>query len=136
MEFRASVSSKIKEYCSRPNKSQSALAKAVGVSDNTISGWAKDEKLKGAIEISGKNLRKLADAMDVSMDYLAGRTDIDPGDEIKELEVIRDIFHIDIVSQTLTVTPALYKYMQKISEIEKVRRENRLPDEPYRLWIA
>lgn len=136
MEFRASVSSKIKDYCAQPGHSQAKLAEQVGVSSNTVTAWAKDETLKGSVEIGGKNLRTLAEVMGTSMDYLAGRTDIDPGDEVKELEVIHDIFHIDVVSQTLTITSALYKYLQKIGEIEKVRRENRLPDEPYRLWIA
>ncbi len=136
MEFRASVSSKIKEYCARPGYSQAKLAEDVGVSSNTISAWAKDETLKGSVEIGGKNLRTLAEVMGTSMDYLAGKAEIDPGDEVKELEVIHDIFHIDVVSQTLTITPALYKYLQKLGEIERVRRENSLPDEPYRLWVA
>ena len=114
MDFADSVSEKIKAYCADSDTSQDALAEKIGVAGNTVSKWV----LKKTI-ISGDNLRKLAEIMNVSMDYLAGVTDIEPDDEAREITALRNILHFDALKGTLTISSALSDYLKGLETFEK-----------------
>lgn len=62
------VSQRIKELMKEECLSQSALAKKIGVRQNTISAW-----LLGKKEPSIRSLWLVADYFNVSIDYLVGR---------------------------------------------------------------
>jgi transcriptional regulator with XRE-family HTH domain len=65
--------------------SQEALAKKAGLSSTAISHFE-----SGARKPSFDNLRKLADALNVSIDYLMGRSDDMSGSLVKGAEIFRD----------------------------------------------
>ncbi len=66
--------------------SQEELAKKVGTISVTIGRYERDE-IKPSIDIASK----LADALEVSLDYLTGKTDIEMDKDIKKriLEVFK-----------------------------------------------
>ncbi len=63
---------RIKELRTKRNWSTKHLGDLVGVSDQTISNWEREKNQPGI-----KNLIKLADIFDVSVDYLVGRDKTD-----------------------------------------------------------
>lgn len=65
--------------------SQEGLAKLAGLPPTTISHFE-----SGTRKPSFDNLRKLADALDVSIDYLMGRVDEMTGNLTKDAEIFRD----------------------------------------------
>lgn len=65
------IGSKITSLRKAKNSSQTDLAKAVGVSREIIGRYERDEAAP-SIEVAAK----IADALDVSLDYLAGKTDL------------------------------------------------------------
>lgn len=64
---------------------QEELADKTGLLASAISHFE-----SGTRKPSFDNLRKLADALEVSIDYLMGRTDSISGGEIKSAEIFRD----------------------------------------------
>lgn len=62
---------KIREYRKKLGYTQSDLANKVGMKTGTISKYEKDE-----IIVPSNTLCKIANVLDVSTDYLLGRTDI------------------------------------------------------------
>lgn len=64
---------------------QEGLAKIALLPSTAISHFE-----SGARKPSFDNLRKLADALEVSIDYLMGRTDEMSGDLVKEAAIFRD----------------------------------------------
>ena len=68
----------------RKNLSQAELGKAVGTSGDIIGKYERDE-VKPSVEVAAK----IADALDVSLDYLVGKTDLQLDKQaIKRLEDI------------------------------------------------
>lgn len=67
------------------NLSQDELAKRAGLPSTAVSHFE-----SGARKPSFDNLRKLADALDVSIDYLMGRTEEVDGNLIKDAQIFRD----------------------------------------------
>lgn len=66
--------------------SQEELAnKSAGLTSTAISHFE-----SGTRKPSFDNLRKLADALEVSIDYLMGRTDNMNGEQVTEAEIFRD----------------------------------------------
>lgn len=65
--------------------SQDALAKKAGLPATAISHFEKETR-----KPSFDNLRKIADALDISIDYLMGRTDDPVGVPSHEAEIFRD----------------------------------------------
>lgn len=63
---------KIKEQRTQHRLSQAELAKQVGVSRSTIAMWE-----TGGSQPDNDALRRVADILDVSTDYLLGRTDVE-----------------------------------------------------------
>lgn len=64
------VSERIKELMQESSLTQTALAKKIGLKQNTISAWLLKKK-----EPSINSLWLLADFFQVSIDYLVGRED-------------------------------------------------------------
>lgn len=64
---------------------QEELAKKAGLASTAISHFE-----SGARKPSFDNLRKLADALEVSIDYLMGRTAKISGDQAHQAEIFRD----------------------------------------------
>lgn len=64
---------------------QEGLAKKAALPSTAISHFE-----SGTRKPSFDNLRKLADALDVSIDYLMGRTDEMSGNLVKDAEIFRD----------------------------------------------
>lgn len=114
-ELARSVRDKFDAYKKANNITQMELAAKIGVSQNTISSWLSPSK--GGI--SGANLMRLAKAMGVSMDYLAGITDIEPDDEAREITALRNILHFDALKGTLTISSALADYLKGLETFEK-----------------
>tara|TARA_R110000823_G_scaffold47903_1_gene121737 strand:- start:6431 stop:6772 length:342 start_codon:yes stop_codon:yes gene_type:complete len=69
----------------RRELSQEGLAKMAGLPATAISHFE-----SGGRKPSFDNLRKLADALEVSIDYLMGRTDEISGHVLAEAEIFRD----------------------------------------------
>lgn len=69
----------------RRELSQEGLARKAGLPATAISHFE-----SGGRKPSFDNLRKLADALDVSIDYLMGRTDEMSGSIVTEAEIFRD----------------------------------------------
>lgn len=67
---------KIREYRKKLGYTQSDLANKVGMKTGTISKYEKDE-----ITVPSDTLCKIANVLDVSTDYLLGRTNIPKTDE-------------------------------------------------------
>ena len=66
-----SFSKRLSELRKSQNLSQSELAKQVGIHGNVMGRYERDEA-KPSIDIA----TKLADALEVSLDYLAGKVDL------------------------------------------------------------
>ena len=62
---------------------------------------------------------ELAAKIGVSMDYLAGITDIEPDDEAREITALRNILHFDALKGTLTISSALADYLKGLETFEK-----------------
>ena len=61
---------RLKEIRKEHKKSQEELAKLLGVTQATLSGWENEK-----YEIDNKSLIKCAEILNVSVDYLLGRSD-------------------------------------------------------------
>ena len=68
--MKIAVDERIRELMKENGLSQVALAKKIGVKQNTVSAWVLGKK-----EPCIENLWRLADYFGVSVDYLVGRAD-------------------------------------------------------------
>lgn len=134
MDFDESVRTKVDEYRRATNTTQEQLAEKVGVSQNTISSW-----LNGR-GISGKNLLRLAKAMNVSMDYLAGVGDNNEENAAEEITALSKFFNLSPSAQdgeevwTLRISKHLIEYLKSIPDIEKAIAAG-MPDEVKKYWL-
>lgn len=129
MDFKASVKDKIESYCAQTKLTHEELAEKVEVSSNTISKW-----VNGTSVISGDKLVRLAEAMNMSIDYLAGVKEIAPGDIPKEIAALSDIFQFDLAAHTVTITNHLAQYLTDLKEVDEAVAKG-LPEEGRKYWI-
>ena len=79
MNIPAIRSERLRDLRTSRGMSTKELAKAIGVAPGSINNWENDDESVGKVSTDGMsliNLVKLADFFDVSLDYLAGRTDV------------------------------------------------------------
>ena len=130
MDFKTSVSEKIVAYCKNTDCSQAELAEKIGVSGNTVSKWVNMTAV-----IGGDKLRLLAEVMGMSVDYLSGSRDIEPGDEAREITALSDILKIDLLNGTLTIPSSLVEYLKGVKLLEESIAQG-IPEEIRSLAIA
>ena len=83
------VGMRIKDLRISKSMTMRELGKAIGVSNATISDWE-----NGKVMPSGENLLNLADLLNVSADYLLGRTDRAALES--QSYVLKSRYHIDL----------------------------------------
>lgn len=98
--------------------SQEDLAGFMNVSKTTVSNWENESVL-----IASDKLVNLAELMGVSVDYLSGVTDIEPGNEAKEITAMLNIFYFDPISHTIRINAPLDDYLKSLGKIYVLERE-------------
>lgn len=99
------------------------------VSETAISKWK-----NGITGIDLANLIELAEVFHVTLDYLTGLNNIEPGDEAKELSVIKDVLNFDPMGQSLKVSKALDTYLSEIHKATEAL-DNGMDIQVYDTWI-
>lgn len=99
------------------------------VSQTTISKW---RNATTGIDLS--SLIELAEVFHVTLDYLAGLNDTEPGNEAKELAVVWNILNLDPIARSLKISKALDVYL---SELHKAAQalDNGMDSRVYDTWI-
>lgn len=71
----------------------------------------------------------------VSLDWLYELSDDtkDPASEI--INNLKEIFNIDFAEKTITVDDNLFKLIEELSSAYKIKNQQSMPDEPFKLWI-
>lgn len=98
------------------------------VPETAVSKWlnGKGMEISSAIEI--------ADVLNTSLDYLTGRTKIEPGNEAKELSALDDILHFDPVDKTLRISKGLDIYLTELQKANEAMK-NGMDRRVYDTWI-
>lgn len=86
---------------------QKEIAKKIGVSQGNISDW-----IRGCGAPSNDSLQRLADALNVSTDYLLGRTD-----EAKPPEASTQCDKKSAASEETALSPALLDIRKKLEQL-------------------
>ena len=81
---------------------QEQLAKAVGVTKSTMAKYD-----RGELEPNVKNIKKIAQVLGVSVDYLLG---IDNAEQAKSIKLLLDLYR-DIAKEYGLISEEEYKYM-------------------------
>ena len=137
-ELARNVRDKFDAYKKATGISQTELAAKIGVSQNTISSWLSPSK--GGI--SGSNLMRLAKAMGVSMDYLAGIGEINEENAAEEITALKNFFDFSpstdengVEIWTLEISSPLLDYFRETRKI-KLALAAGMPEEGAKYWYA